>query len=132
MGEQFLRAEQQERAPAVDVTAMAERLDREDVLLLKEFYHTGRPCPDDIISHVLCLLVDRLKRANGPLARLSYSAIRHRLENLVALGLLGRIPQTNPAVYYPLEMMIEHVRRIMLVIAADFVGVCQKHKGGAL
>ena len=122
-----MRAERQERVPIVDVAALTERLDREDVLLLKEFYCTGRAFPDDIISHVLCLLVDRLKRTDGPLARLSYSAIRHRLENLVALGLLGRISQTNPAVYLPLEMMAEPARKIILLFAADFVGVWNEH-----
>lgn len=129
MGEQFLRAEQ-EMVPTVNTAALAERLDRKDILLLKEFYHSGQPYPNDTISHVLCLLVDRLKRANGPFATLSYSAIRYRLENLVALGLLGRIPQTNPAVYYPLDMMTQQVRRIILLYAADFVGICGNQQGG--
>jgi len=104
MGEQFLRAEQQEMEPTVNVTALAGRLDREDVLLLKEFHHTGLPYPDDTISHVLCLLVDKVKRGGGPLAKLCYGAMRYRLENLAALGLLGKVPRTNPAVYYPLDI----------------------------
>jgi hypothetical protein len=130
MGGQFAYVESGKVAPAVNVPALANRMDREDVLLLKEFYHTGLPCPDDTISHVLRLLVDKVHRANGPLARLSYGAIRHRLENLVALGLLGRIPHTNPAVYYPLDIMVRHVKRIILLFAADFVGVRNGHEGG--
>jgi len=130
MGEQFLRAEQQEMEPTVNVAALADRLDREDVLLLKEFYHTGLPYPDDTISHVLCLLVDKVKRGGGPLSRLSYGAIRYRLENLAASGLLGKVPQTNPAVYYPLDIMVEHVKRIILLFAADFVGVRNRNEGG--
>jgi hypothetical protein len=106
-------------------------MDREDVLLLREFYHTGFPYPDDTISHVLRLLVDKVHRRKGPLEKLSYSAIRQRLENLVALGLLGRIPRTNPAVYYPLDVMVEHVKRIIFLIAADFVGVRNGHEGGS-
>ena len=125
-----MRAEQGQTAPVIDVAALAERLDRADVLLLKEFYHTGRPYPSDTISHVLRLLVDKLHRGGGPLARLSYGAIRRRLENLVALGLLGRVRRTNPAVYYPLDIIAQHVRRIILLIAADFVGLCGKQEGG--
>jgi len=114
----------------VDAAALAGRLDRTDVLLLKEFYHTGMPCPDDTISHVLCLLIDKLKRTDGPLGRLSYGIVRYRLENLVALGLLGKIPHTNPAVYYPLEPIVPSVRRIILLFAADFVGVWKNDEGG--
>jgi len=116
-------AELQALETAIDVRALAARLDREDVLLLREFYVAGRPGREDITSHVLRLLVDRLRRRPGPLARLSYGAIRHRLENLVALGLLGRVPRTNPAVYFPLDWPVGPVRRIMMLVAADFVGV---------
>ena len=130
MGEQFVSAEQWETSPTLDVPALAERLDRADVLLLKEFYHTGAPYPGDTISHVLCLLADRLRRGTGPLARLSYGAIRWRLDNLVALGLLGKIPQTNPAVYFPLDFVASHIRRIMLLCAADFVGIYRAQEGG--
>ena len=80
--------------------------------------------------NVLRLLVDKVHRVTGPLEKLSYSAIRHRLENLVALGLLGRIPHTNPAIYYPLDLMVQQVKRIILLFAADFVGVRNRHEGG--
>jgi hypothetical protein len=93
---------------------LAQRLDRQDVLLLKEFYHTGRPYPNDTTAHVLCLLVDRLRRGTGPLAGLSYWAIRRRLENLVALGLLERIRHTNPAVYMPVDPAAPDVERAVL------------------
>jgi len=112
----------------VDVTALAHRLDRSDILLLKQFYHSGQPYPNDTDSHVLCLLVDKLHKIDGPLAKLSYGAIRRRLENLVALGLLGKILQTNPAVFEPLDHMVEPVRRIILLFAADFVGLWRKHQ----
>jgi hypothetical protein len=131
MGEQFARAEDRGIEPTVNVGALVDRLDREDILLLKEFYHTGFPYPDDTISHVLRLLVDKVHRRNGPLEKLSYSAIRHRLENLVALGLLGKIPHTNPAVYYPLDIMAEQVKRIILLFAADFVGVRSGRQRGS-
>jgi hypothetical protein len=102
---------------------LAVRLDRADILLLREFYLTGRPYPNDTESHVLRLLADRVRRGNGPMARLSYSAIRRRLEHLESLGLLGRIAHTNPAAYYPLDWAVGPVRKIILLCAADFVGV---------
>ena len=123
MGGRLAPAQMQALEAAIDVRALAVRLDREDVLLLREFYATGRPCPDDTAPHVLRVLTDRVHHQRGPLARLSYGAIRCRLENLVALGLVGHIPKTNPAVYYPLDWAIEPARRIMLLVAADFVGV---------
>jgi hypothetical protein len=123
MGGQFARSEQQALEQTIDVEALAARLDRSDILLLREFYLTGQLYPDDTTSHVLRLLADRVRGDSGPLARLSYGAIRHRLENLTALGLLGKIAHTNPAVYYPLDWAAEPVRKIVLLFAADFVGV---------
>jgi len=114
----------------IDVPTLAARLDRADILLLREFYISGKPYPDDTDSHVLRLLAERVRRSRGPLSRLSYGAVRHRLENLVALGLLGRIAHTNPAVYYPLEWAVEPVRKIMALCAADFVGVWKRQPGG--
>jgi len=46
------------------------------------------------------------------------------------LGLLGRIPRTNPAVYYPLDWAVGSVRKIILLFAADFVGVLKGQEVG--
>jgi len=116
---------------SIDVPALAARLDRTDVLLLREFYLTGRPYPDDTEPHILRVLADRVRRGHGPLARLSYSAIRRRLEHLAALGLLGRIAHTNPAAYYPLDWATGPVRKIILLCAADFVGVWKNREAVA-
>jgi hypothetical protein len=129
MGVRLAETQQQSLERSIDVPALAARLDRADVLLLREFYLTGRPFPDDTEIHVLCLLADRVRRGNGPLARLSYGAIRRRLENLVSVGLLGRIAHTNPAAYYPLDWAAGPVRRIILLCAADFVGVWKGREG---
>jgi len=123
MGEQYERVEQQEVLPVVDVAGLAERLDRIDILLLRKFYHTGQPYPDDTSCHILRLLVDSVHRSRGPLARLSYGAIRYRLDNLVALGLLGKVHRSNPAAYMPLDFLAGPVRRIMVLYAADVVGL---------
>lgn len=130
MGEQFERVEQQEALPVVDVAGLAERLDRMDILLLKQFYHTGQPHPNDTICHVLRLLVDSLQRSRGPLAKLSYGAIRYRLENLVALGLLGKVHGSNPAAYVPLDLLAGSVRRIIVLYAADLVGLWRGQEAG--
>ena len=130
MGGQFARAQEQALERGIDVSALAARLDRADILLLREFYATGRPYPDDTNSHVLRLLADRVRRGGGPLAGLSYGAIRYRLENLVALGLVGRVPRTNPAIYYPFDSATGPARRIMSLAAADFVGVWKTQEGG--
>ena len=76
--------------------------------------------------------MDRLHRGTGPLAALSYSSIRRRLENLVNLGLLVRIPKTNPAVYEPLDRATGPVRKIIMLFAADFVGMWKGEERGGL
>jgi len=123
MGVRVAEVEQQVLERSIDVPALAARLDRADILLLREFYATGLPFPDDTTSHVLRLLADRVGRGKGPLAGLSYGAVRRRLENLAALGLLSRIPHTNPAIYEPVEWAVGPVRKMMMLCAADFVGV---------
>jgi hypothetical protein len=123
MGGQFAQARQEFLERGIDVVTLAARLDRADILLLREFYYTGQPFPSDTTSHVLRVLADRLRGSNGPLGRLSYGAIRHRIEHLVDLGLVGRIPRTNPAVYYPLDWAADSIRKIMALVAADFVGI---------
>jgi hypothetical protein len=122
MEQQLLRREQE--SVELDVRAMAARLDRTDILLLRQFYLTRSPYPHDTQGHVLRLLVDKLRR-NGELAekRLSYSAIRHRLENLVTMGLLGTITRTNPKIYYPLDNLVQPVRRVIFYFAAELVGL---------
>ena len=129
MGVRLAEAQQLALERSIDVPALAARLDRADILLLREFYLTGRPYPNDTESHILRLLSDRVRRGNGPLARLSYSAIRRRLEHLESLGLLGRIVHTNPAAYYPLDWATGPVRKIILLCAADFVGVWKGQEG---
>ena len=65
MGGQFAQAQEQALARGIDVSALAARLDRADILLLREFYATGRPYPDDTDSHVLRLLAGSVAQSNG-------------------------------------------------------------------
>jgi hypothetical protein len=115
---------QDAKTAELNVPAMAAKLDRTDVLLLKEFYLVRSNPPDGTQSHVLRLLVDRLRQRDGLGGqRLGYSAIRQRLENLVELGLLGKIARTNPKVYYPLDDRARQIRRIIVHFAAEVVGL---------
>jgi hypothetical protein len=108
----------------LDIDHLMARLDRMDILLLKRFYVTGRPHPDDTSSYVLRILVDEFQRDHrlGKKAA-SYHTIRHRLENLRALGLIGKIPMTNPTVYFPLDHIATDIKRLILKFAAELVGV---------
>lgn len=109
--------------PRVDIDRLAGRLDRMDILLLRQFYVTGRPYPNDTTSHVLRLLAERFRTRMTAYRRApSYGAIRHRLENLRALGLIGKIARTNPAVYVPLDPIAVEVRRLIVRFAAELVG----------
>jgi hypothetical protein len=100
------------------------RLDRTDVLLLREFYVTGQPYPHDTMGHVLRLLVDRFqKKYRAGQEHLSYSAIRQRLENLKALGLIDKVAKTNPAIYVPLDYLAGQVRYLIFRFAGDLVGI---------
>jgi hypothetical protein len=107
----------------LDVDRLVRRLDRVDILLLRQFYVTGQPYPNDTTPYVLKILV-RDYQANYSSGRkhLSYHAVRKRLENLRALGLLGKIPKTNPAVYFPVDHIANDVKRLILKFAAELVG----------
>ena len=127
MEQQFIRPEGE--PVQLDVRAVAARLDRTDILLLRQFYLTRVPHPHDTESYVLRLLVDKLRRNRGLAGKqLSYSAIRRRLENIVLLGLLGKIPHTNPKIYYPLDHLVQEVRRVIFCFAAELIGL--KDGGG--
>jgi len=52
----------QEESVQSDVRTMAARLDRTDILLLRQFYITRSPYPHDTQSYVLRLLVDKIQR----------------------------------------------------------------------
>ena len=109
--------------PQIEVDKLAARLDKTDIMLLRYFYVTGKPFPDDTTGYVLKILVDKYKVGHGTGKDLSYSALRKRLENLRALGLVEKIPRTNPAIYNPIDIIANDIRRMILKFAADVVGV---------
>jgi len=115
--------------PQIDVDKFIARLDRKDILLLRCFYVRDRQSFDNTTSYALKLLVEELKTKHKTSFRtLSYSAVRRRLENLKALGLVGKIPRTNPAIYYGIDDIADDVRRLVLRFAAELVGVMPNAK----
>ena len=107
----------------LDVGRLAARLDRTDILLLRQFYVTGQPFPDNTTGWVLRILVNEFQRKYCSANRIiSYHTIRHRLENLRALGLVGKIPRTNPAIYFPYDHIATDVKHLILRFAAELVG----------
>lgn len=109
--------------PQIDVDKLIVRLDKTDIMLLRYFYVTGKPFPDDTMGYVLKILVDDYKAKHGSGKDLSYGALRKRLENLRALGLVEKIPRTNPAIYNPIDPIANDIRRLILRFAAELVGV---------
>lgn len=108
----------------LDVDRLMARLDRTDVLLLREFYVTDQPYPHDTMGHVLRLLVDRFQQKyKAGEKHLSYSAIRQRLENMKALGLIDKVAKTNPAIYVPLDSLAGQVRYLIFRFAGELVGI---------
>jgi len=114
--------------PQIEVDKLIARLDKTDIMLLRYFYVTGKPFPDDTMGYVLKILVDEYKVRHGTGKDLSYSALRKRLENLRALGLVEKIPRTNPAIYNPIDPIANDVRRMILRFAAELVGVMPNSK----
>jgi len=115
--------QQQLAVTCLDTKRLVDRLDRTDILLLRQFYVTGKAYPNDTTSYVLRLLVnDFQKKYCSGNKVISYHTIRHRLENLKALGLVGKIPQTNPAIYYGIDEIANDIKQLILRFAADLVG----------
>jgi phage terminase small subunit len=80
------------------------------------------------MGYVLKILVDEYKIKSHVGKDLSYSALRKRLENLRALGLVEKIPRTNPAIYNPIDPIASDVRRLILRFAAELVGIVPNSK----
>jgi len=128
MNQQFKRLESEE--VELDVAAIAAKLDRIDVLLLRQFYYVRGSSSRSTAPQILKLLVDKLQRDAGLVGTtLSYSAIRRRLNNLVALGLLKEMAHTNPKSYWPHDHLVGQVRRLIFYFAAELVGLTGAGEG---
>jgi len=103
--------QQNSQLTEIFIRQVLERMDFLDVLILKKFYLTGKPFPNDIQPYCFPFLYNELKLQHQ--IKLTLEGLRKRLNSLVNLGLLKKIEGTNPTIYFPREEMKEIVRKII-------------------
>lgn len=89
-----------------------DRLDFLDVQLLRKFYSTGKEFPFDTQPHCFPILYKEMRDAHH--LQIGPEALRKRLDNLVRVGLLDKIRNSNPTNYMPLTGK-EQLIRAMIV-----------------
>lgn len=80
---------------------LSERFDLMDVQILRKFYTTGKDFPYDTQPWCFPVLYMDLKINNR--IKIGQEALRKRLDNLVNLGLLDKVKNSNPANYFPVK-----------------------------
>ena len=83
------------------VNDFAERLDFLDIQLLRKFYMTNSPFPYDTQPYCFPLLFKEMREVHK--IKIGSEALRKRLDNLVGVGLLEKIRNSNPANYSPVR-----------------------------
>jgi hypothetical protein len=96
---------------AEKVAVFVENLDFLDILILKKFYLTGENFPKDTKTYCFPLLYMEMKKVNH--IKIGNEAFRKRLDNLVKLGLLEKIKNSNPVCYLPVKGNEEFVKIII-------------------
>lgn len=89
-----------------------ERLDFLDVQILRKFYSTGKDYPFDTQPHCFPILYKEMKDNNH--LQIGTEALRKRLDNLVRVGLLGKIQNSNPTNYTPLGGKEQLIRAMIM------------------
>jgi len=89
-----------------------ERLDFLDVQILRKFYSTGKEYPFDTQPHCFPILYKEMRDNNH--LQIGPEALRKRLDNLVRVGLLGKIQNSNPTNYVPLTGKEQLVRAMIM------------------
>ncbi|MFH0711286.1 MAG: hypothetical protein V1944_01790 [Candidatus Aenigmatarchaeota archaeon] len=90
------------------VNDFAERLDFLDIQLLRKFYVTNSPFPYDTQPYCFPLLFKEMREVHK--IKIGTEALRKRLDNLVKVGLLEKIRNSNPANYSPVRGRENFVR----------------------
>lgn len=93
-----------------DPLILAERLDFLDIQILRKFYMTGKNFPYDTQPYCFPILYKEMKTNNH--LKIGIEALRKRLNNLVATGLLKKVRRSNPVNYVPVrgkEVFIKEV-----------------------
>lgn len=89
-----------------------DRLDFLDVQLLRKFYATGKEFPLDTQPHCFPILFKEMKDAHH--LQIGSEALRKRLDNLVRVGFLGKIKNSNPTNYTPLAGKEQLIRAMIM------------------
>jgi len=89
-----------------------ERLDFLDVQILRKFYSTGKEFPLDTQPHCFPILFKEMKDNNH--LQIGSEALRKRLDNLVRVGFLGKINNSNPTNYMPMAGKEQLVRAMIM------------------
>jgi hypothetical protein len=89
-----------------------DRLDFLDVQLLRKFYATGKDFPLDTQPHCFPILFKEMKDAHH--LQIGPEALRKRLDNLVRVGLLDKIKNSNPTNYIPVIGKEQLIRAMIM------------------
>jgi len=103
-GEQFVEQEK-------SLNNIVERLDFLDVQILRKFYVTGDAFPQDTRPYCFPILFSEMKVKNN--LKIGMEALRKRLDNLVDLGLLVKVKNSNPTNYFPVNGMEDRIRAMI-------------------
>ena len=89
-----------------------ERLDFLDVQILRKFYSTGKEFPLDTQPHCFPILFKEMKDNHH--LQIGSEALRKRLDNLVRVGFLDKISNSNPTNYMPIAGKEQLVRAMIM------------------
>ncbi len=84
-----------------NVLGLAEMLDFLDVQILRKFYMTGKEFPQDTQPFCFPILFREMKVSNH--LKIGVEALRKRLDNLMEMGFLEKIKNSNPTNYSPIR-----------------------------
>jgi len=90
---------------------LAEKLDFLDVQILRKFYMTGKKFPLDTQPFCFPMLYREMKENHH--LKIGIEALRKRLGNLVKIGFLLKIKQSNPTSYFPVNGVEQSVRAVI-------------------
>ena len=109
--EVLMSASAQEKTE-LDVLGFAEKFDFLDVQILRKFYATGKDFPFDTTPFCFPILYKEMKENHH--LKICKEALRKRLDNLVKVGFLEKIKNSNPCNYVPVKGEEEIVRAIIV------------------
>jgi hypothetical protein len=94
-----------------EITRLVERLDFLDIQILRKFYVTNKPFPNDSKPWCFPLLFREMKDVHH--LKIGLEGFRKRLDKLVRIGLLGKIKHSNPVSYTPIQGKERFVRLVI-------------------